>query len=140
MTICIRRRTFVLVSVRIRALPSALAVRVAYSGSRTCRFSNRAIGSVCINGNAPWYERLIISGTQGTLSFGEGTRLRLPNGEYKDLPAMPAARNPDDNFIAVVQGNEESMSPGKHALKVVQITQAAYLSEKEKRAVRIDEL
>lgn len=118
----------------------ALDEEVDILSSVCIRFSNRAIGSVCINGNAPWYERLIISGTQGTLSFGEGTRLRLPNGEYKDLPAMPAARNPDDNFIAVVQGNEESMSPGKHALKVVQITQAAYLSEKEKRAVRIDEL
>lgn len=104
------------------------------------RFKNRAIASISINGNSPWYESLIINGTEGTLSFGRETRLRLPNGEYADLPEMPEPKNPDANFIAVIQGKERSLSTGKDALKVVQITQAAYLSEEEKRAVRIDEL
>ena len=66
--------------------------------------------------------------------------MRLPNGEYADLPEMPEPKNPDANFIAVIQGKERSLSTGKDALKVVQITQAAYLSEEEKRAVRINEL
>jgi predicted dehydrogenase len=104
------------------------------------RFDNRALASICINGNAPWYERLILSGTKATVGFGAEKWMKLPNGEDAEFPEMPEPGNPDDNFIAVIQGKEEPLSTGRDALKVVQISQAAYLSEKEKRAVAIDEL
>ncbi len=108
--------------------------------SISVRFTNRALASISINGNSPWFERHVFSGTKGTVTFGPETTLRLPNGDYTDLPKMPEAGNPDSNFIAVIQGKEEPFSTGEDALKVVQITQAAYVSEEERRAVRIDEL
>lgn len=104
------------------------------------KFSNRALASISINGNAPWFEHHIFSGTKGTLTFGAETTLRLPNGDYVKLPKMPDPSSPDHNFIAVIRGKEKPLSTAEGALKVVQITQAAYVSEQEKRAVRIDEL
>jgi len=108
--------------------------------SLSIRFDNRAIASISINGNSPWYESMIVSGTKGTLFFGPETRWRLQSGEYTTLPKLPEPRSPDANFIAVIQGKEEPLSTGRDALKVVQITQAAYLSNEQKRAVSIDEL
>jgi len=108
--------------------------------SVSVRFSNRAIASISINGNAPWYERHVFSGTEGTINFESETTLRLSNGDYAELPKLPEPYNPDDNFIAVIQGKEEPISTAESALKVVQISQAAYLSEAEKRPVKIDEL
>ena len=108
--------------------------------SISVRFSNRAIASISINGNAPWYERHVFSGTEGTITFGPDTTLRLPDGKDAEIPEMPEPSSPDDNFIAVIQGKEEPISTAEGALKVVQISQAAYLSEEERRPVRIDEL
>ncbi len=108
--------------------------------SVSVRFSNRAIGSICINGNAPWYETLIISGTKMTMTMAGGLSLRLPDGQPAPAPQMPEAKNPDDNFIAVIQGSEQPLSTGRDGLRVLQVTEAAYRSEQEKRIVRIDEL
>lgn len=108
--------------------------------SLSIRFENRAIASISINGNSPWYESTIVSGTEGTFLFGPEMRWRLQSGEYTDVPKLPEPRSPDANFIAVIQGKEEPLSTARDALKVVQITQAAYLSNQEKRAIRIDEL
>jgi len=108
--------------------------------SVSVRFSNRAIASISINGNSPWFERHIFSGTEGTINFGDETTLILPNREKVELPKMPEPYNPDDNFIAVIQGKEEPMSTAEDAMKVVQVSQAAYMSEEERRPIRIDEL
>ncbi len=108
--------------------------------SVSIRFDNGAIASISINGNAPWYESLLVSGTRGTLSFADETRLRLPDGKYADLPQMPKGSSPDDNFIAAIQGKEKPLSTGEDGLKVALITEAAYLSNAERRVVRIDEV
>ena len=108
--------------------------------SVSIRFNTGAIASISINGNAPWYESLIISGTRGTLSFAEETKLRLPDGKYAELPEMPKGSSPDDNFIASILGKEKPLSTARDGLRVAQITEAAYLSNAQKRAVRIDEV
>jgi predicted dehydrogenase len=108
--------------------------------SLSIRFSNRAIASISINGNSPWYENHIFSGTGGTMIFGQETTLRMPDGKPGKIPKMPDPSSPDDNFVAVIQGKEKPLSTAQDALKVVQVSEAAYLSEKEKRFVRIDEL
>ncbi len=108
--------------------------------SISVRFSNRAIAAISINGNSPWYEHHIFSGTKGTITMGAETKLRLQDGGAGKIEKLPEPGNPDDNFIAVIQGREEPLVTAYDALKVVQITEAAYVSEREKRAVRIDEL
>jgi predicted dehydrogenase len=108
--------------------------------SVSVRFSNRAIASISINGNAPWFERHIFSGTEGSISYDPETSLRLPNGDSAPVDSLPEAGSPDDNFLAVILGKEEPVSTARDAMKVVQISQAAYLSEQEGRAVKINEL
>ncbi len=117
--------------------------------SLSIRFANGAIASIAVDGNSPkWHESMTISGSvsggEAMIEFGRASSpepvLTTAGGEAQKVEKLPEPHSADDNFIAVIQGKEVPLSTAHDALKVIKVTEAAYLSDKEGRTVKMNQL
>ncbi|MEM1558307.1 MAG: Gfo/Idh/MocA family oxidoreductase [Thermoproteota archaeon] len=116
--------------------PSEVFAKVDYRGCRvdinsslTVKFSNGALASISIVGNAPRFEEYhAIYGTQGAIFYCNG-KVSILDGEGAfsktplKIPFKP--NNPDRNFVMSILGLEKPESPGECGLRVIELTEAA---------------
>lgn len=139
---------FILWSTGLR--PSEVFAQVDYRGckvdintSLTVRFSNGALASVSIVGDAPRFEEYhAIYGTQGAIFYDNG-RIRLldAEGSFSTTPLkMPfETSNPDRNFVMSILGLEKPESPGECGLRVIELTEAALESARRGEKISLRE-
>ena len=130
-----------------------LAVDV--NSALTVNFSNGAIGSWAVVGDAPCigasvWEDMTFYGSEGAIYYrmmggilGEAPKLevRVHVGD-KVLPVdeLPAPSDPDTNFIDAVLGRGVVEAPPTCGLRVAELTEAAWLSAQRRQPVRIAEI
>jgi predicted dehydrogenase len=117
-----------------------LGTAVDINSALSIKFGNRAQGSVSIVGNAPtFWEDLTFLGSEGAIFQRNGKLSHLPqNGkmfEPTQLPGGPA--NADANFINAILGREEVESPPECALRVIELTEAAWKSAETGHPVKV---
>lgn len=95
------------------------------------KFSNGAIGTVSIIGNAPtWHEDLTIVGSEGAI-YNRNGKISWQEGHKKpvyDVSKMEDWMDPDKNFIGAILGKCENGCPPEIGLRVIEITEAAWRS------------
>jgi predicted dehydrogenase len=102
------------------------------------RFTNGALGTVSIIGNAPeWWEDFTIIGSEGAVynRNGEVTYQAAPGGPSLKLARGKGWMDPDSNFIAAIQGKCEIGCPPQIGLRVIELTEAAWRSHEQNGAV-----
>lgn len=105
------------------------------------KFTNGALGSVSIIGNAPgWHEDVTVIGSKGAFYLRQGQSLIRQNGTGKHMKvALPKyKKNPDANFVDVILGKGEPQAPAICGLRVIEVTEAAWKSAKSGRAVKVN--
>ncbi|MBO3799608.1 MAG: Gfo/Idh/MocA family oxidoreductase [Candidatus Brockarchaeota archaeon] len=117
--------------------------RVDINTSLTVRFSNGALASVSIVGDAPRFEEYhAIYGTQGAIFYDNGKiRLLDAEGSFSTTPLkMPfEPSNPDRNFVMSILGLEKPESPGECGLRVIELTEAALESARRGEKISLRE-
>lgn len=103
------------------------------------KFSNGALGTVSIVGDAPvWHEDYTISGEQGAILYRNGNLTRYDaSGQAVEITDMPERSNPDRNFIGAILGREEVECPTICGLRVIELTEAAWNSGKQNRPIEL---
>ena len=105
------------------------------------RFRNGAVGTLNTFGNASRHdERIAIHGSEGCLVFHLHqwqVRSVLLNGEPLKIPARIRDGSPDASFFRAIRSGGKGYEPPRFAIRVAQVSEAAYKSQKEKRPVRV---
>lgn len=94
------------------------------------RFSNGALASVCVMGNAPtWHERHVVTLDGAFVTWTDGV-LELTERDGSKSVVTPEAKavTPDQNFIDSVLGRAEVLAPFECGMDVVRLTRACYES------------
>jgi len=116
--------------------PSEVFAQMDYKGRRvdintslSIRFSNGALASVSILGDAPCFEEYhAIYGTKGAILYDNGrVRVLDAEGAFSKTPLKMSFKpnNPDRNFVMSILGLEKPESPGECGLRVIELTEAA---------------
>ena len=100
------------------------------------RFTNGAVGTVTVIGDAPsWWEDISIVGDSGAFHIREGAGLTQLLGFRDARLAVKAdslgGKAVMDNFIRAIQGEEPPAAPAECGLRVVELTEAAWKSAAE---------
>ncbi len=119
-----------------------LGARVDINSALTIEFEGGAQGNVSVVGNAPsWHEDITIWCEKGAFYMRNG-KLEVSDATGKrHVPTadeLPKGSNPDDNFIAVVRGEEEIGCPASFGLRVIEWTEAAWNSAATGETVRVN--
>lgn len=137
---------FILWSTGLR--PSEVFARMDYKGlkvdinsSLIIRFSNGALASVSILGDAPcWEEHHAIYCTKGAIVHDNG-RIRVidSEGTFSTTPLKTPFKpnNPDRNLVMSILGLERPESPGECGLRVMELTEAAMVSARRGEKVSL---
>lgn len=103
--------------------------KVDINTSLSIRFSNGALASVSILGDAPCFEEYhAIYGTKGAILYDNGkVRVLDAEGTFSKTPLKTSFKpnNPDRNFVMSILGLETPESPGECGLRVIELTEAA---------------
>lgn len=128
-------------------------LNVDVNSAITIKFTNGAIGTMNIVGNAPGiggavWEDMTIYGSTGALYYRQLGQpsyeamleyrkhdLEEPPGRITDLPP---ASDPDRNFINAIRGREPVASPPLCGLRTIQLSEAAWKSAASGQAERVD--
>lgn len=102
-------------------------------------FEEGAIGNISVVGDSRmgFGEGIIIWCEGGTLEIRGGITLYDPKQRTPDASEMPQGSIPDRNFIAAILGEEKVQSTPEDALKVIQLTEAAWESGRTGKPVRV---
>jgi predicted dehydrogenase len=99
------------------------------------KFTNGAIGTVSVIGNAPsWYEDFTIFGSEGAV-YNRNGKITYQEGFRKpafEMSGNPDWMDPDKNFIGAILGECENGCPPEIGLRVIEITEAAWRSQDKK--------
>ncbi|HHY99031.1 MAG TPA: Gfo/Idh/MocA family oxidoreductase [Firmicutes bacterium] len=107
-------------------------------------FQEGAIGNLSVVGdsNTGFDEGINIWCENGMIEIrgaGHGSLiLRDPDPRTPDEAELPAGSIPDANFIAAIRGREEVQSTAEDALKVIELTEAAWESARRHQPVAVD--
>ena len=114
--------------------------KVDIDAALNLRFANGALGSLHFTGSADRHdERLAIQGDAGCVVFHLhqwGIRDVLLNGEPLVVPKRIGEDSPDAAFLRWMRGGQ-GYEEADFALQVSRLTEAAYKSLDQKRAVRV---
>jgi predicted dehydrogenase len=95
------------------------------------RFTNGALGTVSIIGNAPaWHEDFTIFGSEGAV-YNRNGKIMFQEGRKKpvfEMTSSPDWMDPDKNFIGAILGECENGCPPEVGLRVIELTEAAWRS------------
>jgi len=118
--------------------PESVSAYVDFDGTQVdinsnlaIRFSEGALGTISIVGNAPnWHEELTIWCENGAFYVREGQLTVVhADGSKVQISDLPqGSRNPDEHFVACILGKEEPLAPFAGALRVIELTEAAWKS------------
>jgi predicted dehydrogenase len=98
------------------------------------KFTNGALGTVSIVGNAPeWWEDFTIIGSEGAV-YNRNGKVTYQMGQR--APTLELVRgqdwmDPDRNFIEAIQGKCEVGCPPEIGLRVIELTEAAWRSDEQ---------
>ena len=113
------------------------------------KFSDGAIGTVTVAGDIKTRSKTyfgcghfhVTGDTAGYWKHGGDSHLWRQDwgGSPETVPddLLPPPTNPDANFIAALRGSAELIAPGSEALKCVRVIEAAYLSAKTGKTIRL---
>lgn len=119
-----------------------LGTLVDINSSLAIKFTNSAQASVSVVGDAPpFYEDFTIWGENGVLFYRNGALTHCgPDGTMVTPEDMPAASNPDRNFVDCILGRDVPWSPSICGLRVIELTEAAWKSAEKGCAVKVASL
>jgi len=116
----------------VSAYIDRLDTEVDINSSLSLKFSNGALGSLSVVGNAPkgFYETISFFGSRAAVFYGNGKLLykRMGSTEAFEPQGLPDASSPDRNFIDAILGRDEVQVPPECGLKVIRLTEAAWRS------------
>jgi predicted dehydrogenase len=123
------------------ALVANLGTPVDINSAISVRFEGGAEGSISVVGEAPvWWEDITLWGSEAALFLRNGELTVKPYGAVAFTPtALPEGSNPDANFVEAVLRGAAVESTAEGALRVMELTEAAWLSGKTGHAVRVGE-
>lgn len=117
---------------RVAAFIDNMTVPVDINSALTIGFVGGAQGNISVVGNGPsFYEDITIWCSKGAFYMRNGKLEEsdaMGNRRFPTREEMPAGNNPDDNFIAVIRGEQEIGSPAIWGLRVIELTEAAWKS------------
>ncbi len=104
----------------------------------TVKFTNGALGTLSVIGNAPrWHEDITFYGSQGAIYIRQGQPLIHQDamGQPVDTTDIGESSSPDRNWIEAILGRAEVEVPPQCGLAVIELTEAAWESAKRDGAV-----
>ena len=105
------------------------------------RFKGGAVGSLNTIGNAGVHdERITIHGSKGCIVFHLHQwviQSVLVNDSPMKVPSSIKETTPDEAFLDMIRNDGKGYSPPDFALQVSRLTEAAYRSASQKKAVRV---
>lgn len=114
---------------------------VDVNGAATVQFAGGAVGSIATTGSAARHdERLAIAGSRGSLVLhlhNWQVRSMLLNDEPAALPKRIEAATPDSAFLRWIRNGLKGFEMPDYALRVAQLTQAAYRSAREGKPAKV---
>jgi len=127
--------------VEVTAATENYGNRVDISSVVTIRFSNGALGSLNFFGNTKVHDEcMAIQGSKGCIvlrSHAWKPKPLLVNDEPVTIPARVKSSNPDTTFINWICNGGKGYVPPRIAIDTIKLTEAAYRSSLEKKAVKI---
>jgi predicted dehydrogenase len=97
------------------------------------RFTNGALGTLSVIGNAPaWWEDITFYGSEGAIYIRQGQDLKHLDamGQPVDTADIGETTSPDRNWIDAILGRAEVQVPPECGLAVIELTEAAWESAK----------
>jgi len=95
------------------------------------KFTNGALGTVSIIGNAPaWHEDFTIFGSEGAV-YNRNGKIYFQEGHKKpqyEMTSNPDWMDPNKNFVDAILGKCENGCPPEIGLRVIELTEAAWRS------------
>ena len=132
-----------LVPERVYAVQQGFDLDVDVNSAITVSFSGGAQGCLSIVGNAPFkggavFEDITIYGSEGAIFYRQLGQSeprapfiqvrRFDQDEPVEVPDVPAASTPDENFLRAMQGKQPVLSPAECGLHVMQLSEATWKS------------
>ena len=127
----------------VMAIVDNCGTQVDINTSLAVKFTNGAQASIAVVGDAiHFYEDFTVWGTKGTVFYRNGKlSLSGEDGKLYEPKELPAASDPDRNFIDALLGKAELEVPVECGLRVIELTEAAWRSGKSgcaEKVVRAD--
>jgi predicted dehydrogenase len=104
------------------------------------RFSNGALGTATVSGDATYFEQgIYLQGTKGTVktSIYGGSLEHYDGGQRVKYPRVPEVSLLQQNFVDVVRGRAETPSPALLGLRQARLMDAIYESARTNRPVSV---
>lgn len=127
---------------QVYAAQQAFDAGVDVNSAVTVRFTSGAQASLAIVGNAPCiasavWEDVTIYGSEGAIYYrmmgqpGFEPRVelrRIGENDPVDMGPLPEGTTPDQHFVDVIRGRSANLVPAECGLRVMQLSEAAWLS------------
>ena len=116
-----------------------LGAPVDINSAISLRFEGGAQGSISVVGDATvWWEDISFWGTNAAFFLRNGKLTVKPHGGDAFQPTpLPEASNPDRNFVDAVLREARVHSTAEGAMRVIELTEAAWLSAKTGQVVHL---
>jgi len=106
---------------------------VDINSALSVRFTNGAVGTVAVIGDAPsWWEDISILGDAGAFHIRQGAGMTQQLGYREAQMTVDASRLGGGmvslDFIRAIQGKQEPVAPAECGLRVIELTEAAWKS------------
>jgi predicted dehydrogenase len=137
---------------KVYAVQQSFDLGVDVNSAVTVTFKGGATGCLSIVGNAPFkggsvHEDITIYGSEGAVFYRqlgqENPRTpyiavrRFDSDLPVDVTGVPEPSNPDENFLAAIQGTQPVLAPAECGLRVMQLSEAAWKSAERGEAVAV---
>lgn len=121
------------------ALVDYLGAPVDINSALALRFHGGAEGTISVVGEAPiWWEDITIWGTKAAFFLRNGKLSVKPyRADAFEPTSLPQSSDPDRNFVEAILGKADVESTPEGAMRVIELTQAAWLSGKTGEVVKI---
>lgn len=125
----------------VYAIVENFGLPVDINSAMSLRFEGGAEGNISVVGEAPvWWEDITVWGSKAAFFLRNEKLTVKPYGADAFEPTeLPRGSNPDRNFVDAVLGKAEVQSTAEGALRVMELTEAAWLSGKTGRVVHLRE-
>ena len=114
---------------------------VDINSALSVRFANGAQGTFSVVGDSRcgWWEDITFWGEDGTFFYRNGKLFeQLGDKAPEEVTDLPAFSNPDQNFVYSILGREEPQVPPLCGLRVIELTEAAWLSAERGLPVKVE--
>ncbi len=108
-------------------------VPVDINTAASIKFTNGALGTLSIIGNAPrWWEDITFYGSEGAIYIRQGQPMvhQDAKGQPVDTTDIGESSTPDQNWVDAILGRAEVQVPPSCGLAVIELTEAAWESAK----------